>query len=507
MRSRQTCLNISLHSLGALIVSFFRKDMCARSKYYTTLLGKQAENTPECGRFRLLAQIHQETLMAVGDEAQPKRREPQPKTSLRYPDLPSNLPLRLHFLAQGSLRRERAAALCEYVASTERQTAATGETLLSVAVSNEDIWLFERLVETLGEGGLNLPVFNKSGFEFRDNLAAPADLTDVAMRMATENNHARTFSWQFERVTKSEQSPSVPSGKPRIPDDLPWDPDPVYQSILEKTHRNDLYDALSIVCEIDPERREILFDEVLYLKFCVYAPITAQDLRYVVRKYIRRSSVSARLEEEFDAFLDVLDPLLQTRNIESFGYPWDQLRPWSEFKTGAYRDLKTYGHPSWPRGRLFVWHPDFYARSADHIDRTFTPDFIEAENIFRRLRGIPEIGRGWASEAALFDLVRSRFPDAIFQWSPHWLGRQSVDIYVPSNNVAFEYQGEQHYRPVELFGGEEGFQATQARDAQKRQRLARKGVLLIEWRFDTPITGGELDRAISAHLAQKPGIT
>ena len=114
-----------------------------------------------------------------------------------------------------------------------------------------------------------------------------------------------------------------------------------------------------------------------------------------------------------------------------------------------------------------------------------------------RARDSAEMVRRWGSEASLFDLVRSRFPDAVSQWSPDWLGRQAVDIYVPSINVAFEYQGEQHYKPVSLFGSEEGFRATQARDARKRECLARWGVALVEWRFDTPIVDRELDRVLA----------
>jgi hypothetical protein len=119
-----------------------------------------------------------------------------------------------------------------------------------------------------------------------------------------------------------------------------------------------------------------------------------------------------------------------------------------------------------------------------------------------RARDIAKTVRRWTSEALLFDLVQARFPDAVSQWSPQWLGRQSVDIYVPSINVAFEYQGEQHYEPVVLFGREEGFRVAQARDARKRERLARWGVALIEWRFDTPIVGRELGRALASVLGR-----
>jgi hypothetical protein len=60
-------------------------------------------------------------------------------------------------------------------------------------------------------------------------------------------------------------------------------------------------------------------------------------------------------------------------------------------------------------------------------------------------------------------------------------------VYVPSINVAFEYQGQQHYQPVELFGGEQGLIATQSRDRIKRERLTKHGVRLIEWHYSVPI--------------------
>lgn len=32
--------------------------------------------------------------------------------------------------------------------------------------------------------------------------------------------------------------------------------------------------------------------------------------------------------------------------------------------------------------------------------------------------------------------------------SPEWLGRLRIDIYLPDLKLAFEHQGEQHYRPI-----------------------------------------------------------
>ena len=139
--------------------------------------------------------------------------------------------------------------------------------------------------------------------------------------------------------------------------------------------------------------------------------------------------------------------------------------------------------------------------------RAWKPETVSAakKNVTGwRAQDVQRFGRGWTSEAALFELVRSQFPDAVFQWSPHWLGRQSVDVYVALINVAIEYQGEQHYRPIARFGGEEGFRETKSRDVRKRELLTQQGVALVEWRFDIPIVGAELDRALGL---VKPAIT
>ena len=66
--------------------------------------------------------------------------------------------------------------------------------------------------------------------------------------------------------------------------------------------------------------------------------------------------------------------------------------------------------------------------------------------------------------------------------TPEWLQGQHLDVYMPRLAVAVEFQGIQHDRPVEYFGGEESFQKTRRRDATKKRRCTRNGVFLIEVR-------------------------
>lgn len=45
------------------------------------------------------------------------------------------------------------------------------------------------------------------------------------------------------------------------------------------------------------------------------------------------------------------------------------------------------------------------------------------------------------SERNLLSVIKSHYSDAVSQKRFDWLGNQSLDIYIPSKNVAIEYQG------------------------------------------------------------------
>lgn len=55
-----------------------------------------------------------------------------------------------------------------------------------------------------------------------------------------------------------------------------------------------------------------------------------------------------------------------------------------------------------------------------------------------------------------------------------------IDFYLPKENVFIEYNGRQHYEPVEYFGGEEQFERQQKRDAWVRHYCIDHGIKLIE---------------------------
>lgn len=61
------------------------------------------------------------------------------------------------------------------------------------------------------------------------------------------------------------------------------------------------------------------------------------------------------------------------------------------------------------------------------------------------------------------------------------------DFFLPEKNIMIEYNGEQHYRPVEHFGGEEKFLQRQKYDAIKANYCIEQGIPLYVIRYDEDI--------------------
>ena len=121
---------------------------------------------------------------------------------------------------------------------------------------------------------------------------------------------------------------------------------------------------------------------------------------------------------------------------------------------------------------------------------------IERTRIRTRLTAEGVIKPKWKHELTLFHAVRGRYPDTLYQHRPEWLGRQSLDLFIPSLQTAIEYQGIQHYRPVEFFGGEEALLQRQELDRQKRQLCEENHVRLIEWPYSTPPTEENIEELL-----------
>ncbi len=123
----------------------------------------------------------------------------------------------------------------------------------------------------------------------------------------------------------------------------------------------------------------------------------------------------------------------------------------------------------------FSRYPEFEAK------RIIIKKWIrKAENEVRILKGYTLVG-SLVNESILYRKIKEHFEsyNVVSQYRPKWLGRQSLDIFIHDLNVAIEYQGDQHSRPVEFYGGAKGFEKTLQRDKVKSDRCKRNGCKLL----------------------------
>lgn len=101
----------------------------------------------------------------------------------------------------------------------------------------------------------------------------------------------------------------------------------------------------------------------------------------------------------------------------------------------------------------------------------------------------------WKSEELVYNIVRKLFGEyqVVYQYRPFFLctdfGNMSYDIYICGLKIAIEYQGKQHFEPIDYFGGRENFEKQQERDKLKAKRSKENGVKLVYinyWENITP---------------------
>lgn len=94
------------------------------------------------------------------------------------------------------------------------------------------------------------------------------------------------------------------------------------------------------------------------------------------------------------------------------------------------------------------------------------------------------INRGM--EMNLFEELKKTFSnnEIIYQYSNKDIFNQlSIDIFIPKYNIAIEYQGEQHFYPVNIFGGFQQFLKQTERDKRKYDLCKQNNITLLYANF------------------------
>ena len=131
---------------------------------------------------------------------------------------------------------------------------------------------------------------------------------------------------------------------------------------------------------------------------------------------------------------------------------------------------------------------------ADELANEFNENSCKFDNVERS--SWLQANNKWISEELVYRLTKKLFKEykVVYQMRPFFLrskttGAQlSYDIFISGLNVAIEYQGIQHFQPIEFFGGEKNFERQLIRDREKYELSKENNVYLVYINYDEEIS-------------------
>ena len=117
----------------------------------------------------------------------------------------------------------------------------------------------------------------------------------------------------------------------------------------------------------------------------------------------------------------------------------------------------------------------------------------------------------WKSEELVYNITQKLYKEyqVIYQYKPYFLatdyGNMSYDVYICGLKIAIEYQGKQHYEPVDYFGGEDNHLKQKQRDELKAQKSKENGIKLVYIYYWDDITPEIIKERIDAVMHDSDG--
>ncbi|WP_312076347.1 hypothetical protein [Chryseobacterium sp.] len=223
-------------------------------------------------------------------------------------------------------------------------------------------------------------------------------------------------------------------------------------------------------------------------KYLTYILFKKENLKTekIIHSLLRSLSFSTKTVIKDELFLEFLDQL-NLEEIEEF-FCLDYLRSNIKIDKISYTLL----------GDMLVINNNYSRQYVDWDKKIFISDEVKKifysrlknnyrslENHIRQEKGFDEVG-SYVMEKHLLQLLIKEFPNytIISQHSPKWLQGQRFDIFIEELNVAIEYNGIQHFKSVDFFGGDEGLAKTQFLDKQKREKSFKNEVKIFDINYN-----------------------
>lgn len=148
--------------------------------------------------------------------------------------------------------------------------------------------------------------------------------------------------------------------------------------------------------------------------------------------------------------------------------------------------LQIYGYEKYDLSFVDLEHKDEFGRvkficHKKDKDGNEHGEFWMTPNNMLRLHGCPKCKQS-RLEHQLMNLLIKNNVNFVYQCKKDefpWLGRQSLDFYLPDYNIAIECQGIGHYLPIKHFGGKEKFARILNLDENKAKKCSSNNVKLI----------------------------
>lgn len=112
------------------------------------------------------------------------------------------------------------------------------------------------------------------------------------------------------------------------------------------------------------------------------------------------------------------------------------------------------------------------------------------------------IGERWKEETRLYNVLLEMLPSfKIFRnYRPDWLQRLELDIFIPELSLGIEYQGIQHFQPLQHWGGKEAFQIRKEHDQRKLELAQNNKVSIIYFTYRDTITTELVQKRLAPYL-------
>ena len=96
----------------------------------------------------------------------------------------------------------------------------------------------------------------------------------------------------------------------------------------------------------------------------------------------------------------------------------------------------------------------------------------------------------WKNESSLYSIIRSLYPNSTVyrRYRPPYLHGLEFDIFIEEMNLALEYQGMQHFEPVEHWGGIKYLRYVRSHDQYKKEICDKLGISLVYFNYKDKIT-------------------